>query len=405
MRVLMIGLNSGYRRLVDDNSDLELYVIEEKEIIEANGAAFAAPWIKEVRAGGYQQCDEATQTARKWHRDVGFDAVVPGMEYAVPTAFGLAREWGLGEPGAVATDVCTNKLLLRQLAHTADIPQPRFAEATCADDAKSFFKGRPIVLKPSNRRASVGVIRVDRTEDIESAWQETTLAGEGSRTVGRDLSWRFQCEEYIDGPEISVESVVFEREVLFDNITAKQTVGGRYFTEVGHVAPARVDDQERRPILAQVHRLLTAMDAVSGVFHSEWRVNRGVPHLVECAARPPGDLIPELIRRSQGVDLYDAFVGVLAGRRPNLRPVPASVASVQFFRPPAGRFVRLRGEDALAASPWVFDHEVNLRVGQETPSFANSWQRAGYYALECPDHAALERETRALEQHLEFIVE
>lgn len=405
MRVLMIGLNSGYRQLVDSESDLELYVVEEKEIIEANPTAYTAPWIKEVRPGAYQQCDEAAQVASDWHAEVGFHAVLPGMEYAVPTAFGLAREWGLGEPGALATRVCTDKMLLRQLAHAAGIPQPRFAEAASADEARSFFTGRPIVLKPSNRRASVGVIRVDRADEIESAWQEMTRTGEGSRTVNRELSWRFQCEEYVDGPEISVESVVFEHEVLYDNITAKRTVGGRYFTEVGHVAPAEVDDRERRQILAEVHRLLTAMEAASGVFHSEWRVDDGVPHLIECAARPPGDLIPELIRRSQGLDLYDAFVSVLAGRRPALDPSSASVASVQFFRPPSGRFVGLRGEEALADSPWVFDYEVNLRSGQEIPSFANSWQRAGYYALECPDHAALKREMRAVEQRLEFIVE
>ncbi|MCH0538713.1 ATP-grasp domain-containing protein [Streptomyces sp. MUM 203J] len=401
----MIGLNGGFRHMVSKRPDLELCVLEEAEIIEANPTAFKAPWIKEVRVGAYQQCDEAAQVARAWHADAPFDVVLPGMEYAVRPAYGLAREWGLGEPGDGATRACTDKLLLRQVARAAGVAQPRYAEAASVDDAKAFFEGRPIVLKPSNRRASVGVIRVDTIDEIKSAWREMTTAGEGFRTVGRELAWRYQCEEYIDGPEISVESVVFRGEVLFENITAKRTVGGRYFTEIGHVTPAPVDDRQRRLILDKVHRLLTAMDVVSGVFHSEWRISDGVPHLVECAARPPGDLIPELIRRSQGVDLYEAFVDVLAGQRPALRTNLRSVTAVQFFRPPAGKFVELRGEEALRNSPYVFDYEVNLQSGQQVPDFSNSWQRAGYFALECPDGAVLASEIEVLNRGLEFIVE
>jgi biotin carboxylase len=404
MRILMIGLNAGYRALISSRPDIELHVIEEQQIIDANPAAYAASWIREVRAGGYQQCDEAKKVAGAWHAEAGFDAVVPGMEYAVELAFQLARQWGLAEPGELAVRACTDKFALRVLAAAAGLPQPRFAAVTSAAQAREFFDGRPMILKPVNRRASVGVIRVDHPGQIDEAWRETVGASEGARVVDRELAWRFQAEDYIDGPEVSVESLVFGGRVIFENITGKQTTDGRYFTEVAHTVPAGLSAADSAGLLADVRRLLAAMDAVAGVFHSEWRISQDGPRLIECAARLPGDLIPALIARSRGVDLYDAFITVLAGQRPVLNPDPRGVAAVRFFRPPAGTFVRLDGQDALDRSPYVFDYEVNLRPGQRVPAFANSWQRAGYYALQCPDQAALEQEVKALERQLNFTV-
>lgn len=403
-RVLMIGLNGGYRPLFDRRSDLELFVIEEPDIIAADPGRFSADWFREVRPGRYQQCSHAEEVARAWHAERRFDVVLPGMEYAVASAFRLARKWGMGEPGAEAVRVCTDKHALRLLAGSAGLPQPRFATVTSADDVREFFDGRPIVLKPTGRRGSVGVVRIDAVSDIEDAWQITARADEGARTAGRDLVWRFQAEDYLDGPEVSVESVVAGGEVVFDNITAKETVGGRYFTEVSHTVPAPLGREVGRDLLTAAHALLGAMHAIDGVFHSEWRLCQEGPRLIECAARLPGDLIPTLVHRVHGVDLYEAFIAVLA-RHP-VRPVPTArgVASVRFFRPPPGEFVRVDGADLLHDAPDIFDHEIVLSPGQRIPGFENSWQRAGYYALVGDDHAMLARRVEAIDRHLTFVV-
>jgi biotin carboxylase len=400
----MIGLNAGYQALFERRPDLALYVIEEPELVRANPSMLSADWVREVREGAYQQADGAAEVARAWHAEVGFDVVLPGMEYAVRTAFTLAEEWGLGGPGSEAARVCTDKYALRVLAARAGLPQPRFAHVSTADEVHEFFNGRPIVLKPANRRASVGVVRVDRRSDIDAAWRETTETHEGARTVDRDLVWRFQTEEYLDGTELSVETIVANGNVVFDNVTAKETVGGRHFTEIAHLVPAPLDDSQRHELLSAVRCLLRAMGAVDGVFHSEWRLCAEGPRLIECAARPPGDLIPTLIHRASGVDLYEAFITVLSRRPLTLAPTARAVTTVRFFRPPQGEFVCVEGQEHLSDASDVFDYEINLRPGQRVPTFANSWQRAGYYALEGADHATLTRRIAEIDDSLTFVV-
>lgn len=405
VRVLMIGLNSGYEPLLRRRPDVELYVLEEPDIIAANPTAFAADWLRAVRPGRYQQCAQALTAARAWHAEMRFDAVLPGMEYAVTTASDLAEAWGLGGPGAAAVRACTDKHALRLLAAEAGLPQPRFATVTSPDDVRDFLDGRPVVLKPTNRRASVGVVRINSESEVEGAWRFAADAHEGARTAAdRDLVWRFQVEEYLDGPEVSVESVVAAGDVVFDNVTAKRTVGGRYFTEVAHTVPAPLDSTTREELVAAVHTLLAAMRAVDGVFHSEWRLGKDGPRLIECAARPPGDLIPFLLARVCGVDLYEAFVTVLSRRPLTLSPVANGVAAVRFFQPPPGEFVRLDGAGALADAPDIPLYEVNLHAGQRVPAFENSWQRAGYYVVESTDHATLERRIETIERKLTFVV-
>lgn len=71
--------------------------------------------------------------------------------------------------------------------------------------------GYPFVLKPVDATASLGVVRIDGPEQAAEAW-----AGVEALRARTDLQWgafftigRFIAEQYIPGPEYSVESFSF----------------------------------------------------------------------------------------------------------------------------------------------------------------------------------------------------
>jgi biotin carboxylase len=404
-RILMVALNRSFLAALEQSPrDYEVYVLEERELYEAEPGAYRSPVVRGIRFGDYQQSDAFMPAAHAWHDELGFDVVVPGLEYAVRGAYAFAGRVGLVTPGASAVSCFTNKHNLRLACRRIGVPQPRFAKVQSVDDVVSFFGGGPIVLKPTNRRASVGVVRIDAIDDAAAAWAESTAADEGKKVASRNLAWEYMAEDFVGGYEVSVETLVADHQPCFHNVTYKETVGGRYFAETGHTVPAPLPDDDRAALVAAKERMLRGLGVSAGLFHSEWKVTPDGPHLIECAARAPGDLIPELIGEAYGFNLYDAFVDVLTGRVPQVPRVASKTAAVRYFTPPPGRFVRIDGLDLLDSLPQLMRRRVNLEPGQAIRPIKDSWTRVGYYALRCDSLAELHDLLGRIEREVRFVV-
>lgn len=100
---------------------------------------------------------------------------------------------------------CRDKATSRRLFAEHDVPSATstrvdtLAQATAA----AFRTGFPVVLKPSSHAASIGVVRADTPEELPSAWR---FASAGAGEQGPEGSGVL-VEEYLFGPEISVECV------------------------------------------------------------------------------------------------------------------------------------------------------------------------------------------------------
>ena len=135
------------------------------------------------------------------------------------------------------------------------------------------------------------------------------------------------AEQFVAGDEFSVELLVRDGEPLFANVTEKHLFDGPRPIELGHAVPAPIPPALTDLLVAQTRRVLDAVGFGSGFVHCEWIVMRGVPYLVECAGRMPGDLIVPMIDRAWRTDMVGAFATVMRGE--TARP------AADHARPPA----------------------------------------------------------------------
>jgi biotin carboxylase len=400
----MIGYNSGMVELFRDSQDYECYLLEEEEVYQSRKDTYHDAPLAGLRFGEYQQSVGFLDTALDWHRELGFDAVVAGLEYSVLAAEAFAAETGLRSPGWTAANAFTHKVRTRAACQRLPIRQPRFAAVSSAAEVAEFFRGTPIILKPANRQASLGVVRIDGVDQIEDAWHECSTADEGTRLVSRPLTWDFIVEDYLDGRQVSVESLVADGVPIFSNPTLASTFGNGSYAEIGHVVPGPLTADDLQAVTEAATALLVGVQARDGVFHSEWKLTEEGPFLLECAARPPGDLLPQLIEKAYGFNFYQAQLDILLGNRPALPERASRVAGVRFFRPPAGTFQQLKGIERLAQESQVFDYFVNMKEGEPVPTLRNSFSRAGYFAVSCDSLAELDSVVERLTAELEFVV-
>lgn len=325
----------------------------------------------------YHQSLECVDAAVSHLGDRAVEAVLPGLEYGVRAAAALAARLGLPGATPAAAACLTDKLRLREAAAAGGLRSPEWTEVFGPGDVRRFARGRPVVLKPANRHASLGVQRLAAGDDVDAAWDATVQARDDVMLPDRALRWRYLAERRLDGREYSAEALVARGELLFLNVTEKLTAAGRHPVELGHVVPAGLPGAVQARFERAMGALTRAVGFRDGILHAEWMLDADGPVLIECAGRIPGDSIVDLIEAAYGCDLVGALVAVLSGRRPALPRRAKAATAIRFLTAAPGRVCAVDGVERARATPGVMRAAVTVAAGDEVAELRSSWDRVG----------------------------
>ncbi|MFJ8715510.1 acetyl-CoA carboxylase biotin carboxylase subunit family protein [Streptomyces violaceus] len=169
----------------------------------------------------------------------------------------------------------------------------------------------PTVIKPRYGSGSLGVRLVHGPDAVSEVADWAAEFG----------LHRFVMEEYLRGPEFSVEAFSFAGEHVVVAYTAKEKLDS--FVEVGHVQPADLDADATARIESLVTRMLVAVGIEDGPSHTEVILTPDGPRLVESHNRRGGDRIADLVDEVYGTDIDALAFLWYAGRTGPITPGPA----------------------------------------------------------------------------------
>ncbi|HEU5158461.1 MAG TPA: ATP-grasp domain-containing protein [Streptosporangiaceae bacterium] len=408
MATLVVGC--GFKligNIEEQLPDEKVVVIEHPQVIEARGQRDKIkghPNVLALLAGDFVHDLDPRALVGLIPPDITIDRVLPATDEmsTVGSAY-LAEELGL--PGATvrAAEIFRDKLKLREAAHAAGLRNPRWREIHDLDglrSAASELAGGGLVVKPTGRSGSQGVVLLGPDDDLAEAWRHTTTA-EGRIKIDPPPFTRYLVEERLYGAEISVECLVADGEVVFGNITGKHVLPGPFPVEVGHVVPAALSPATEKELLDAMRALVDATGFAYGVLHCEWILTADGPALVECAGRIPGDRITDLMTIAYDAPFMAAYATLMTGR-PGETTMPdaaAQVSAIKFLTAPAAGVVgEIAGLDEAAAAPGVHAAQVTVKVGAEVTEARASRDRIGHVLAVGADHEqAWERVERAAE--------
>ena len=160
----------------------------------------------------------------------------------------------------------------------------------------------PCVVKPCIGSAKKGVSFVNNLQDFKVAinYAKTSNSDEG-----------ILVEEYIEGKELSVESISFHGTHRVVQITDKISSGPPHFVELAHHQPAQLPKKLSDKIKQVIPEILTKIGYTDGASHIEikYRVNK--LYLIEVNLRGGGDEISNrLVSLSTGLDYLRAIIEV-----------------------------------------------------------------------------------------------
>ncbi|MEU5546533.1 ATP-grasp domain-containing protein [Streptomyces sioyaensis] len=242
----------------------------------------------------------------------------------------------LGLPGSPPDAVlaCRDKAATRSILTAAGVPQPLSEPVATADEALAAAEriGYPVVVKARGLAGSLGVVLADNASAVTDAF----AAALGANWPGVP---RYEAdvlvEEYLTGPEISVDAVVNEGDCTALTLARKETGLAPFFEETGHTVDADDPLLTDAELLDQLDRIHKALGFTHGATHTEFRLTPKGPRLVEINARLGGDFIPYLGALATGCDPSVAAAHVAAGLAPDTTPRHRRQAAIQFLYPPA----------------------------------------------------------------------
>ncbi|MFC8224833.1 ATP-grasp domain-containing protein [Streptomyces sp. NPDC057287] len=367
-RLLPRALGEGGHHFTFLTRDLHHYLRSAPE-----GAGHPLLTARNVVTAPTNEVEELLAQVERLHHALRFDGVVTSCDYYLPTAARIAGRLGLPGPSAEAMENACRKDATRRVLAAAGVPGPRFA--VCADVAEAEAAARdigyPLVVKPVDLCAGMLVRRVDDAEQLAVACR--ALADFPRNARGQRRTAHILLEEFLHGPEVSVETVTCRGVAHIVGVTDKSIGGAPAFVETGHMFPAALAPDDLDAATGTALRAGAALGLDDVVAHTEIKLTADGPRVVEVNPRPAGNRITELVRHVTGIDLAAACVDVALGREPDLRRRDTGLrsAAIGFLVPGAsGTLASVEGADGLRGAEGVL--EVQLAEAGRTVEAADS---------------------------------
>ncbi|MYS81174.1 ATP-grasp domain-containing protein [Embleya scabrispora] len=288
--------------------------------------------------------------------------VASTSDHYIEAAATLAGRLGLPGPDPRAVAMCRDKGRQRRALTAAGVAVPRSVTVTDlahVGAARRQLGPGAFLVKPVTGSGSVGV-RLCADAD-EARRHAGPLLAEAVNERGLVVPTGVLFQEYVPGPEFSVESI--GGRVV--GVTAKHLGDLPRFVETGHDFPAVADPDLLDALRAAAVAAVAALGLAGRPAHVELRVGPSGPVVIEVNPRLAGGHIPELVLAARGVDLIDGLLAAALGRP--VPPRPASVAgaaAVRFLLAPAsGVLTGVDGTADAARLPGVRRVEIGVAAG------------------------------------------
>ena len=263
-----------------------------------------------------------------------------------------------------------------------NVPSPWYFVVDTLKELKTHEKdvSFPCIIKPTDNAGSHGVAKVYSFQELLDNYEYSQSCSRHGKVI---------VEEYLDGPEVSVEVMVVNGEVNILQITDKITTEAPHFVEMGHTQPSRLPMNVQTAIRNVTVAACKAIGIDKGPAHVEMKVTKRGPVMIELGARMGGDNITtHLVPLSTGIDMVGSTIKVALGEEPDITPTLHCGSAIRYFEVPFGTINSIEGVNEAKMIPGVKQITFTKDVGEESTPIQCSNDRIGFVIAQGADAQA-----------------
>lgn len=359
-KIMILGASILQVPAIEKAIDMGLEVIAVD--IDSNALGFKIPDVKKEIISTIDI--ESVMSAAEKHN---IDAIMTlASDMPIMTVAKVSKKLGLVGVDLDTAIKATNKSKMRESLKNFGVPVPLFYKVDSLDKCikavnKIKDKGYKCILKPADNSGSRGIVLLPDFNE-----KTINIAYNYSKNNSRDKI--VMVEEFMEGPEVSVETISVDGKCNIIQITDKITTGAPYFVEMGHSQPSQLPDSIKDKIKEITIAANKAIGIISGPSHTEIKITQNGPKIVEIGARLGGDNITtHLTPLSTGVDMVESCIKIALGEKPDIRIKYDKASAIRYFDQSHGRIKSIRGVEEASKLPGIIqisiihgkDHIIN----------------------------------------------
>lgn len=303
----------------------------------------------------------------------GIDAIVTAAtDKPLVMMARIAEKYGFPFYSVETAQWSTDKFQMKQRFVEGGVPCAKGRLVKSVEETADMVY--PVIVKPRDNSGSRGVKLCRSKEELEASMSEAFEVSKLDTVL---------VEEYIEGPEYSIEGLHYDGKAEVIQFTEKKTTEFPYNVELGHIQPANISDENKqkiREIIAKIGKALNFVDCPS---HTELKINERGIFVIETSPRLGGDYITStLTPLSTGVNLEDELLKISLGESINPQPKAVQYSGVRFFSFEEGCVIKhVPNEEFVKGWPHVIDFSFNLKEGDRVNRITSSLNRYGQLIL------------------------
>lgn len=235
------------------------------------------------------------------------------VEYTVAY---VAERLGLPSIGSDVAFKCNNKIAMREAFDKKQIPQPLHFVAKNLIEAGVLAKimGFPCVFKPIDNCASRGLTITREQSEVLNAYQNA---------LDNSIDKRVLIEEFIEGKEYSVDTIVYKGKVYPAGISDRFFyTKENYAIQDGSLTPSLLPSEIQQKIYWIMQDCADAIGLKWGAFKGDFIIDKNNIKVIEVTARLSGGFDSQFRKPySFGVNLIKATIDLACGKPLDFRDI------------------------------------------------------------------------------------
>ncbi|HDZ4294347.1 TPA: ATP-grasp domain-containing protein [Campylobacter jejuni] len=212
----------------------------------------------------------------------------------------IGEKLNLGTNSYECAKNTTDKSLMKKVFERNNINHAKYFILKDEKDLEQIANF-PVVVKPSDRSAGRGVVKVFDKENLKKYFYKA-----------KDFSYNkiVLAEEVLKGRQFSVETISSHGKHQIIAITEEYLREGEFandFLETQHLIPARITHHEKKIIQNEIIKVLNAFKINFGASHIEIKLHNNIVKIIEIASRM-GGWRDVLAYHSYGIDYLQLLI-------------------------------------------------------------------------------------------------
>nr|HPO50273.1 ATP-grasp domain-containing protein [Spirochaetota bacterium] len=320
--------------------------------------------------------DGTVRVAKEFDKKIKLHGVITVGTDASTTVSAVANVLNLPGIEFINAEAASNKVKMRERFEKYKAPIPAFSKCWTLDELKNFAKkyGFPLVIKPADNMGARGVMKIENEENLEFAFHNAKKGSPSGELI---------VEEYMDGPELSIDALVYNDEIFITGVADRIIEREPYFIETGHVMPSNLPKEQVDDAIEVFKKGIRALGINIGAAKGDIKVTKNGAKIGEIAARLSGGFMSAYTYPySSGVNLIRNAIDVALGFPPcDLTPKYNKVAVEKAFIPEPGIVTEIKGLDDALKIEGVKNIFLNVKVGDEFFEPTSNVEKAGNFIV------------------------